>query len=377
MLRDTFGKSLQRIFDYYRDKADKRRNQLVTAEAMANKDLRQGTVRDVTALSAEQSKNLSTKREIARAQKQLIGFREFMQFCYDYNLKSTSLLTAIQVGEIFLSTVPPTSTSTNEDSNNNGFKPGESLGMTLELFLRALLSMAKLAYRDQRTSQAGKLKALLLYMWKAVNDSSRTKQLVSSNRNSTLTHFAGSLNVYGSGLFSDTFLNQWMKDGYADYTIEQDMSNNTTGANMLKAVLAHHQQDNTMSSSAVLDSVQRSLTLATAASVAAQQQQQQQKGGAAEAPATTPKAARRTNSIYITSFTDTVRNKAATTTERGRPTLQNAGASVRSIRGTVALEGGSLVQLLRRRPELAEYLHLEIRNMNISTTIGVQDPPIA
>ena len=58
-------------------------------------------------------------------------------------------------------------------------------------------------------------------MWKAVNDNDKTSRLVSNNRSNTLTQFAGSLNVFGSGSFSDAFLAIWMKDGFPDYSVHK------------------------------------------------------------------------------------------------------------------------------------------------------------
>lgn len=55
-------------------------------------------------------------------------------------------------------------------------------------------------------------------MWKAVNDSDRILQLVRGDRGSKLSSHAGSLNVFGSGLFSDSFLASWIKEGFPDYT---------------------------------------------------------------------------------------------------------------------------------------------------------------
>lgn len=135
-------------------------------------------------------------------------------------MKSTSLLTAIQVGEIFLNVVPLNSTEISSKAAGGS----ESLGMTFEHFLRSLLYMAFIAYRDSPPSVTPpfKMKALLLYMWKAVNDSDKTSRLVSNNRNNTLTHFAGSLNIFGSGMFSDLFLSNWMKDGFPDYSAGND-----------------------------------------------------------------------------------------------------------------------------------------------------------
>jgi hypothetical protein len=128
-------------------------------------------------------------------------------------------MTAIQVGEIYLNIIPL-----------NSETKGES-GMNFDLFCQVLLYMACVAYRDVdcRVRQENKVKALLLYMWKSVNDNSKTARLVSSNRNNTLSQFAGSLNVFGSGSFSDSFLNHWMKDNFVDYATFQDTDDNRSG----------------------------------------------------------------------------------------------------------------------------------------------------
>jgi hypothetical protein len=79
--------------------------------------------------------------------------------------------------------------------------------------------MAYIAYRDvdSRISPPNKVKAILLYMWKAVNDNDKAMRLVNSNRSNTLSQFAGSLNIFGSGAFSDIFLSNWLKDNFTDY----------------------------------------------------------------------------------------------------------------------------------------------------------------
>jgi hypothetical protein len=143
-------------------------------------------------------------------------------------LKSTSLLTAIQVGEIFLNIVPLSTEG----------KGGDCLGMSYDSFLRAIMYMAFVAYRDVHPSvtTANKVKALLLYMWKAVNDNQKTRALVSNNRNNTLSHFAGALNVFGSGMFSDLFLSNWMKDGFPDYSAGVDGDLGAKSGSMVSAL---------------------------------------------------------------------------------------------------------------------------------------------
>jgi hypothetical protein len=208
ILKETYGKCLQKIFDYYLDIANKRRNHALTAEKTAQRDLRASTNRDVAELAAVKTAQVQQMKELAKNQKEFIGYKEYIQFCHDFSLKSTSLLTAIQVGEIFLNVVPLNTEAKSE------------CGMNFELFLRSLLYMAAVAYRDSdpRITQLNKVKGILLYMWKAVNDNEKTMRLVSSNRSNTLSQFAGALNVFGSGQFSDLFLSNWLKDGFIDYS---------------------------------------------------------------------------------------------------------------------------------------------------------------
>jgi hypothetical protein len=66
-------------------------------------------------------------------------------------------------------------------------------------------------------------------MWKAVNDSEKTVRLVTNNRNHTLSQFAGSLNIFGSGNFSDAFLTYWMKDEFPDYVTFKDDGDQRSG----------------------------------------------------------------------------------------------------------------------------------------------------
>lgn len=76
---------------------------------------------------------------------------------------------------------------------------------------------------------------------------------------------------------------------------------------------------------------------------------------------------RRTNSIYVTPFMSTVKAKAATNmdvTETMFATQDVMG----TIQGIVDLDGDKLVILTRERPELAEYLALEIQNMKLRRT---------
>jgi hypothetical protein len=151
VVREQFGKSLSSIFNFYLDLADKRRNRLVTAEKMRLKELRTLTNADTTELSLRRTQSLQQLQDQVKAQKKVIGYKEYIQFCHDFNLKSTSLLTAVQVGEVFLNLVPL----------NSDFK-AES-GLSLDLFLRALVYLAFVAYRDVPSSVSPENKVSEIY----------------------------------------------------------------------------------------------------------------------------------------------------------------------------------------------------------------------
>jgi hypothetical protein len=77
----------------------------------------------------------------------------FPQFTQDFCIKSTALLTATQLGDIYLTVVPLQNTAAVQQSeahkHNEG--AGEGLmvaGMSFALFCKAIMYMALLAYRS-------------------------------------------------------------------------------------------------------------------------------------------------------------------------------------------------------------------------------------
>lgn len=78
-------------------------------------------------------------------------------------------------------------------------------------------------------------------------------------------------------------------------------------------------------------------------------------------------AARRTNSIYITPFVATVKARTATNADVTdmNSSLTLGVEEMGIIQGIVELDGDKLVALTRNRPELAEYLALEIQNLKL------------
>jgi hypothetical protein len=77
--------------------------------------------------------------------------------------------------------------------------------------------MALTVHQESTASPANKVKALLVFMWRAINSSEITEKAVSDRYMSDVKSHAGSLNIFGSGLFSDSLLTMWQNDRYPNY----------------------------------------------------------------------------------------------------------------------------------------------------------------
>ena len=194
LIKDTFGKSLHNIFTYYYLEAIKKRN-ITTVDSVGTT-----TTSDSAADHSEKSSN--------KKRKEVISFKEYSSFCHDFGLKSTSLLTAIQVGEVFFSCV------------KLDYAQKKLKGMDFDAFCLAILHLGLVAYRDahESISPKHKIMGLLLYMWKKVNNKEKVTEIATSRQAISLSH-AGSLNVHGSGMFGDVLLQIWIKDNFCDYII--------------------------------------------------------------------------------------------------------------------------------------------------------------
>ena len=62
------------------------------------------------------------------------------------------------------------------------------------------------------------VKALLLFMWKHVNNNREKTSHIARSRIRVLISTAGSLNLFGSGLFSDQFILLWQSENFPNYT---------------------------------------------------------------------------------------------------------------------------------------------------------------
>jgi hypothetical protein len=65
-------------------------------------------------------------------------------------------------------------------------------------------------------------------MWKQVNARDKATAFAQSRMTMPVSH-AGSLNIYGSGAFSDQFLHIWQSEGFPDYACVAQEETKETG----------------------------------------------------------------------------------------------------------------------------------------------------
>jgi hypothetical protein len=291
LLRQRFGRSLLNIFNHYVDMATRRRAQEEVADrervaAQLRRLAEQGRGQDALAQDKVRQHKETEKKMHAHvhhrghmdspggaggtgtttsaascspARSHTIGHKEFFQFCQDFKLKSSALLSAIQVGEVYLTAAPLDGGEVagddagdvgilraGENEANNGQQlqmrggagdSGRSAAdrilaaqrnryMDFDRFLRSILLMSLLSYRGvhSRVLPVEKTKALLLYMWRAINSREKTEQAVNSRYGASklVEGHAGSLNVHGSGMFSVTLQEMWKEDGFSSYVTKSD-----------------------------------------------------------------------------------------------------------------------------------------------------------
>lgn len=300
-LREVFGRGLQNIFDYYVQLGLKRLNQTNAIEI--NKSFKKLGGAGVQAAGLHEFSNTiqglsHDLREQIRLQKNMMTYKDFIQFCFDFSLKSTSLLTAVQVGAVYLHCVPLDPAS-------------QTLcGLDWNRFLDVLVHLAAVSHRADSSPLGCKVKALLLFMYKQVNHRDRTAAFADKPR-ATPSHVfspSGSLNAYGAGLFTDIFQVEWARDGFSSYSgpLETAVA---TGSGQGGQGLGQ-------------ETGKQFLQRVTAAGIRPDDQ---------------------------ASEIDDVSRRSA----------------VLPAAGPVVLQGGQLAKLFRLKPELAEFVYLEILNLKL------------
>jgi len=200
----SISKGLMDIFKYYITVAEMHRSVTTSNRTVAAT----GTTGTDIAQTMTAKEKIGLRKEL-RTQ---ITFREFVQFCLDFQIKSNSLLTGMQAGHVFLTAVPL-------DDETKTVK-----GMTFDLFCSTLIHIALLSFRQfnsPKIKPLHKVKALFLQMWKTVNKPESAAKAVKGVGKGQREGGA-QLNIYGSTLFSDHFLKIWQSEGFCDYVILND-----------------------------------------------------------------------------------------------------------------------------------------------------------
>lgn len=115
--------------------------------------------------------------------------------------------------------------------------------MTFDTFCTSIILMGLIAYRESTVPPADKVKAILLFMWRAVNSTDTAIKAVNDRygvSSRTVQGHAGSLNIHGSGLFSDMFLLSWQADGFPNYITHENKKEDPN--EVLSKIVSNHTQ---------------------------------------------------------------------------------------------------------------------------------------
>lgn len=130
-----------------------------------------------------------------------MGYPEFLKFATDFDLSSSVILSTLELGDIYLSSIKTT------DHESTIRK------LTFPEFWEALVRCALVAYsKISDSSVLDKIRGLFLYMWRAINRS--VPRAFNERRN--VSTYAGDL-LAGAMLFNKRFTAAWAADGYRDY----------------------------------------------------------------------------------------------------------------------------------------------------------------
>jgi hypothetical protein len=268
------------------------------------------------------------------------------QFTHDFKLKSTALLTAIQVGDIYLTSVPL--------SNENR----DMRVMTFDTFCSSIILMGLVAYRESPVPPADKVKAILLFMWRAVNSNETALKAVNDRygvSSRTVQGHAGSLNIHGSGLFSDLFLLSWQADGFSNYITLENKKEDPS--EVLSKIVQNHTHSSPVKDSTlhVIDEVQESIKIANRRARAMDRRNHEQNED--------DEMSLMDESLYgFGSEEEKQRNRFRSLSDHASLGIGGGEAA--------ALYGYHIAELFTRKPELAELIYLEMRNSQVTSLDG-------
>jgi len=181
--------------------------------------------------------------------------------------------------------------------------------MSFDQFIDALVYCAYVSYhsnsKESQLSTSNMMKAFLLYLWKAINNEDRNAQLVKQYIHSSTNDItsSGVHDMFGSGLFSESFLHYWQKDNFREYSKNDEDVRQINGAKILHRITAQSQISRERVVSALSDS------------------------------------------------SDDVKS------------TQSSSLNAANSTNVVEMRSSQLAELFSLRPEIAEFVYLEINNM--------------
>lgn len=196
-LFDYYREALEQIFSFYAT-SDKR-----TAAAMAlpSYGAGGGTAMGLSGRSPSRGGGGGGGAKGANSMKAALGYQEFLKLASDFDLSNTVILSTIELGDIFLSSI-------------RAVEPDSTIRKLAFLeFWEALVRCALVAYsKISGSTVIDKIRGLFLYMWRSMNKS--VPRAFTERRN--VSTYAGDL-LSGAMLFNKRFTAQWAADGYRDY----------------------------------------------------------------------------------------------------------------------------------------------------------------
>lgn len=204
------AEDVQRLFAYYSDAlegiftfyatSDKRSAAALVASAVKAGHLASGPYAGAHTLTVSGRSPARATRG-ANTMKEAMGYPEFLKFAADFDLSSSVILSTLEIGDIYLSSLR----CPDHDSTIRK--------LTFPEFWEALVRCALVAYsKISDSSVLDKIRGLFLYMWRAIN---RSVPRAFVDRRDVST-YAGDL-LAGAMLFNKRFTAAWSADGYRDY----------------------------------------------------------------------------------------------------------------------------------------------------------------
>ena len=159
-----------------------------------------------------------------------LGFQRWLQFCEDFNLRSsmnnTPILTSIELSEIFLSSVKAHIV--------------DHIGrLTFDEFWEAIVRCALVAYREYNVHVVLKLKELFVYMCHKIDGSLASSINGKTNRDVTTNSQNG---LSGMKDFQFRVTNMWRTDGVPRTYLVQDVPKPKSGRALIKGLKEKRQR---------------------------------------------------------------------------------------------------------------------------------------